>query len=106
MWLLREIGLTFFRSAATYLHGPEARRNASRRPSRGSGGPANGTWSAAVKSWPALIDRKALAPHVLGLLLERRFSRSCDAGQLPRQTCCNFRCVATRLSEAHLVRWR
>jgi len=41
---------TFFHSAATCPHEPEARRTASGRPSRGSGGPTNGTWSAAVKS--------------------------------------------------------
>src|SRR6266571_5228342 len=47
---------TFFHSAATCLHEPEARRTASRRTSRGSGGPTNGTWSAAVKSWAALCS--------------------------------------------------
>ena len=49
----RMIRLTFFHSAATCPHEPEARRTASRRPSRGSGGPTNGTWSAAVKSYAA-----------------------------------------------------
>jgi len=47
---------SFFHSAATCLHEPEARRIASRRTSRESGGPANGTWSAAVKSWAATHD--------------------------------------------------
>src|SRR5205085_9117051 len=45
--------LTFFHSAATCLHSPTARRAASRKMSRGSGGPTNGTWLAAVKSWAA-----------------------------------------------------
>src|SRR5689334_13295514 len=48
------IGLTFFHSADTCPHDPDARRTATRRASRGSGGPTNGTWSAAVKSWAAL----------------------------------------------------
>src|SRR5438045_5459197 len=34
---------TFFRSAAACLHEPQARRNASRRPSRASGRPHHGT---------------------------------------------------------------
>ena len=53
----RSVRPTFFHSAATCPHDPEARRNASRRTSRGSGGPANGTWSAAVKSWAARRGR-------------------------------------------------
>jgi len=55
----RIVQLTFFRSAARGLHAPTARRAASRWPSRGSGGPANGRASAAAKSWPALRARKA-----------------------------------------------
>src|SRR5205085_10621573 len=47
--------LTFFRSAATCLHSPAARRAASRKTRRGSAGPANGTWSAAAKSSAGLL---------------------------------------------------
>src|SRR5438552_5285815 len=46
-------GLTFFHSAATCLHSPAARPAGSRQTRRGSAGPTNGTWSAAVKSWAA-----------------------------------------------------
>src|SRR5262245_38205791 len=53
MWLCA-VGPTFFRSAARGLHAPAARRKASRCPSRGSGGPANGRASAAAKSWAAV----------------------------------------------------
>ncbi len=44
------VRLTFFRSAARGLHAPAARRAASRKASRGSGGPAYGRASAAAKS--------------------------------------------------------
>src|SRR5207244_6895761 len=46
-------GLTFFRSAARGQRVAAARRNASRCPSGGSRGPANGRASAAAKSWAA-----------------------------------------------------
>src|SRR5438552_17047158 len=55
-------GLTFFHSAATCLHSPAARRAASRQARRGSAGPANGTWSAAVKSWAALTRERLTFP--------------------------------------------
>src|SRR5437764_5277817 len=44
-------GLTFFHSAATSLHVAGAQnRHFKRSPAGWAGGPANGTWSAAVKS--------------------------------------------------------
>ena len=48
---------TFFRSAARGLHGPAARREASRKTRRESAGPANGRASAAAKSW-AVVPRR------------------------------------------------
>src|SRR5437868_1875218 len=47
-------GLTFFHSAATCLHVPGAQnKHFKRSPAGSAGGPANGTWSAAVKSYAA-----------------------------------------------------
>src|SRR5689334_12542302 len=78
----RRIGLTFFHSAATCLHEPEARRKASRRTSRGSGGPTNGTWSAAVKSWPGVNSRsKCNAPG------KRKGRSGTLTNLLPRRDC-------------------
>src|SRR5207247_11361757 len=51
------VGPTFFRSAARGLHGPAARRKASRKTRRGSAGPANGRASAAAASWAARLLR-------------------------------------------------
>src|SRR5205085_876459 len=56
---------TFFHSAATCLHSPAARRVASRKTRRGSAGPANGTWSAAVKSWAARSGGNRDAEHLV-----------------------------------------
>src|SRR5205814_8686932 len=83
--------LTFFHSAATCPHEPEARRTASRRTSRGSGGPTNGTWSAAVKSWaaglswsfPFRLDGPTTMPKLLLLrtVVSLKFTRiplTCD----------------------------
>src|SRR6059036_1741973 len=60
------LGLTFFRSAATCLHSPAARRKASRQTRRGSAGPTNGTWSAAAKSWAADAFGDVLRPPYTG----------------------------------------
>src|SRR5437868_5580897 len=50
----RAVGPTFFHSAATCLHVPRAQnRHFKRSPAGSAGGPANGTWSAAVKSYAA-----------------------------------------------------
>src|SRR5205085_3891543 len=56
--------LTFFHSAATCLHVPGGQnRHFKRSPAGSAGGPANGTWSAAVKSWPARISRPRPFPR-------------------------------------------